>query len=198
MTQERLIQALDLIDQANAEDPHRLNWQGVELPQALLYGQRMSLWLGRLQDSPSAARQLAARAQHIRRWTVPRENYPEGREGYLRWRKYLYGFHADQAEHIMRTVGYDETTIAAVRKMLGKQGIKHDPDVQIIEDVACLVFLEFYLADFAAKNDPAKLIAIIRKTWKKMSTEGQQAALNLSFPDRLHELVAQALAEPGQ
>ena len=146
-----------------------------------------------IRDSPSAARQIAARAQHIRRWTVPREDFPEGREGYLRWRTSLYRFHADQAEAIMREAGYEEESIAVVRKMVGKQGIKRDPDVQLLEDVACLVFLEHYFPAFAEKHDEEKMIGIVRKTWKKMSEVGRNAALSLQLPEELAEVVGKAL-----
>jgi len=197
MSNDRLTLAIALIDQANAEDPSREVWQGEEIPKELLYGQHMSVWLGKLDPQPSEARQIAARAQHIRRWTVPREQYPEGREGYLRWRKYLYKFHAEQAVAIMNQVGYDEETRAQVKKMIGKEGIKRDADVQLIEDLACLVFLEHYFPPFAQKFDEDKLIDIVRKTWKKMSDQGHAAALTLAFPDDLAAVVAKAL-EPHE
>ena len=153
----------------------------------------MAEWLAKLDPSPSEARQIAARAQHIRRWMVPREDYPAGREGYLRWRTFLYRFHSDQVEAILREVGYDGETIALVRKMVGKQGMKRDLDVQLLEDVACLVFLEYYFPEFAKKNDEQKLVDIVRKTWKKMSEVGHNAALTLHLPDELAGVVGKAL-----
>jgi hypothetical protein len=157
----------------------------------------MSRWLERLDPAPSEARQLAARAQHIRRWTVPREDYPEGREGYLRWRKFLYRFHARQAAAIMGEAGYDGETIAAVERMVGKEGIKRDADVQVIEDAACLVFLEQYFPEFAKKYDEDKLVDIVQKTWKKMSEAGHNAALGLALPEELGRVVAKALSAGG-
>lgn len=197
MSSERLRLAIALIDQANAEDPSRELWQGEETPKELLYSRRMGAWLEKLDPNPSETRQIAARAQHIRRWTVPREQYPEGREGYLRWRKFLYRFHADQAVAIMKQAGYDEATCAQVRKMIGKEGIKRDADVQLIEDVACLVFLEHYFPPFAQKYDEDKLIDIVRKTWKKMSDQGHAAALTLALPEGLGTVVAKALEPEG-
>jgi len=194
MSEQKLHQALALIDQANAQDPSHEMWQGEAIPKELLYSHRMSEWLGKLDPAPSEARQIAARAQHIRRWTVPRDQYPEGREGYLRWRKYLYRFHADQAVAIMREVGYEDALCEQVKKMIGKEGIKRDADVQCIEDVACLVFLEHYLPPFAQKYDEDKLIDIVRKTWKKMSGQAHAAALGLALPDDLGAVVAKALA----
>ena len=197
MSNERLSLAIALIDQANAEDPGREVWQGEETPKELLYSRRMGAWLEKLDPNPSEARQIAARAQHIRRWTVPREQYPEGREGYLRWRKFLYRYHAEQAVAIMSQAGYDEAACAQVRKMIGKEGIKRDADVQLIEDVACLVFMEHYFPPFAQKYDEDKLIDIVRKTWKKMSDQGHAAALALAFSDGLGAVVAKALEPEG-
>lgn len=193
MSKDKLSKAIAAIDQANSEDPIWEFWQGKETPKELLYSNRMTEWLEKLDPSPSAARQIAARAQHIRRWTVPREDFPEGREGYLRWRTSLYRFHADQAEAIMREAGYEEESIAVVRKMVGKQGIKRDPDVQLLEDVACLVFLEHYFPAFAEKHDEEKMIGIVRKTWKKMSEAGRNAALSLQLTEELAAVVGKAL-----
>ena len=111
----------------------------------------------------------------------------------MRWRTFLYRFHADQAEAILRETGYDGETIALVRKMVGKQGIKRDPDVQLLEDVACLVFLQHYFPAFAEKHDEEKMIGIVRKTWKKMSDLGHSAALTLQLPEELAAVVAKAL-----
>lgn len=185
--------AIAAIDRANSEDPNREIFEGVEYPKELLYSRRMTRWLERLDPEPSAARRVAARAQHIRRWTVPREDYPEGREGYLRWRSFLYRFHAEQIGGILRELGYEDSFVAQVQRMVGKQGVKRDPDVQLLEDIACLVFLEHYFPDFADKYAEDKLIDILRKTWKKMSDQGHAAALQIALPETLQALVAKAL-----
>ncbi len=195
MSKDKLIQAIAAIDQANSEDPNTEIWQGKLCPKELLYSERMTQWLEKLDPSPSDARQIAIRAQHIRRWKVPREDFPAGREAYLRWRTSLYRFHSEEVERILREIDYDGETIALVIKMVGKQGIKRDPDVQLLEDVACLVFLEYYLPAFATKYDEAKLIDIVRKTWKKMSDAGQTAALSLTLPQKLGEVIGKAIAK---
>jgi hypothetical protein len=197
MNTDKLAWALAAIDAANAEDPNRELWEGQEFPKELLYGRRMTEWLFRLDPQPSEACQLAARAQHIRRWQVPRQSYPADREGYLRWRKYLYRFHGVQAEAILREAGYDEDTIAAVKSMIGKQGIKRDAGVQAIEDTACLVFLRYYLDAFVAGREQDQLVDIVRKTWKKMSEQGQKLALTLDFAPPIAAVLAIALA-PGE
>lgn len=197
MNSERLKCAIELIDRANGEDPSREVWEGRIYPKELLYGRRMTAWLERLAPDASESLQLAARAQHVRRWMVPREDYPATRAGYLRWRSVLYRFHAEQTGVLLREAGYDEETVAAVGKMVAKQGGKRDPDVQLIEDVACLVFLEHYFPAFAATQNEDKLIGIIRKTWRKMSEQARASALDLEFPLTLRALLAKALQAEG-
>jgi hypothetical protein len=172
------------IDAANAEDPH-----GKEI----LYSQRMTAWLGRIEPSAGEALRLAARAQHIRRWTIPRADYPMDRIGYLKWRTTLYKFHADEISRIMTDTGYDESTIARVASLVKKERIRTDAEAQTLEDVICLVFLENYFADFAAGHDEQKVIDILRKTWKKMSPRGQSEALKLPIPPDARRLVEKAL-----
>jgi hypothetical protein len=86
----------------------------------------------------------------------------------------LYRFHADTAGELMRQAGYDAATIAQVKAAVGKEGIKTNPDTQLLEDVSCLVFIEHYMLGFAgqqAEYTEEKWLGIIRKTWKKMSAD---------------------------
>lgn len=191
----KLERAIALIDGANGQDPNYEVWFGQEYPKELLYSQRMSAWLYRLEsdDAPDVL-QIAARAQHICRWMVPRDDFPKTRVGYLTWRTGLYKFHADKATAIMRDVGYDEESIGQVRKILLKRGLKRDPFVQTIEDIACLVFIENYFEDFSRDYDGEKVISVVRKTWRKMSERAQQAALSLDLPATAKILMAKALA----
>jgi hypothetical protein len=177
--------AIAAFDAANALDP-----KGAEL----LYAQRMTGWLDRLYPDASAPLRLACRAQHIRRWEIPRNSFPMDRVGYHRWRTRLYAFHADTAEKILRDVGYDDATIVRVRSLLMKQRLKTDGETQALEDVACLVFLENYFVDFAPKHDEGKVIGILRKTWGKMSEKARAAALQLQLPPAARGLVERALA----
>ncbi len=192
-SRERFTDAIARFDAANAEDPRRELVDGEPQPRELVYAQRMTAALdGFAPDAPEAVR-LAARCQHIRRWTVPRDRYPAGRDGYRRWRTDLGRFHAETAAMILREVGYDEATVARVGTLLRKERLKADPDVQLLEDVICLVFLQHYLADFAAQHDDEKLTDILRKTWRKMSDRGRAAALEIDLPPELRALVARAV-----
>ena len=186
-TPERFERALAAIDAANAGDP--IIASGADLPRAVLYGRRMSARLALLAPDASEILQLAARAQHIRRWAIARDEFPEGREGYHRWRRRLYAFHAEMAAEVLEATGYGEATITRVGELLRKRRLNADPEAQTLEDVACLVFLEHELAEFATKHHDEKLIDILRRTWKKMSPRGQAAALTLDLPSQLADLV---------
>jgi len=190
---ERFRLAIDRIDTANSADPNLVMDANTQVPAEVLYSRRMTAWLDKLYPQASEALQLAARAQHIRRWEVPRNSYPMDRAGYHRWRTGLYKFHADAAAMILAEVGYDPATIDRVRSMLQKQRLKADAQTQALEDVICVVFLENYFAQFAAKHEDEKVITILRRTWAKMSPVGQAAALNLPMPPKAAELVAKAL-----
>ena len=190
----RLRAALARFDRANADDPNRELVDGAEQPRELVYARRMTATLERFApDAPEAVR-LAVRCQHIRRWTVPRDTYPEGRDGYRRWRTDLARFHAETAGTILREVGYGEDTVARVGALLRKERLKADPQVQLLEDVACLVFLQHYLPAFAAQHDDAKVVDILGKTWRKMSARGRAAALALDLEPRVRALVSRAVA----
>ena len=193
--QERFSRAMALFDAANAEDPNQDEGQ----PKELLYAQRMTDMITRFAPDASEASQLAVRAQHIQRWKVPRNTYPMTKEGYHAWRTGLYTFQADTAGELMHQAGYDDAMIERVKKAVGKRGIKINPDTQMLEDVAGLVFIEHYMLTFAQSKpdyDEAKWLEIIRKTWKKMSKNAQAFALSgkLKLPEPLVPLITKAVS----
>lgn len=190
---ERFAAALARFDAAAAEDPRTEIVNGQPVPKELLYGRRMSRRLATLAPDAPEAVQLAARSQHIRRWEIPRENYPVGREGYNCWRRALYRFHAQTAAQILHEVGYGADTVERVSELLQKKRLKLDPEMQLLEDVICLVFLECYFADFSQRHDPDKVAEIVRKTWRKMSPQGHAAAMELDLSPDAASLVQRAL-----
>lgn len=194
MQDSRLKRTLTAFDEANLQDPNTEIVDGKPVAKEWIYAQRMSEHLHRFCENPSEVLQLAARSQHICRWKIPRSNYPMDKQGYKKWRLELAQFHGETAGKIMLTEGYDEITINRVKDLLLKRSLKRDDEVQALEDVICLVFIEFYLAEFASKHDEEKLIDIIRKTWNKMSEKGHAAALKLPLPDDMLALVGKALA----
>lgn len=189
----QLALTLAAFDAANAQDPNSETINGVKIAKELIYGQRMSEKLHAFEPDAALELQLAARSQHICRWQIPRSNYPMDRQGYKRWRLELAAFHGETAGHIMAANGYSDAEIQRVKDLLLKRSLKRDPQVQTLEDVVCLVFLEFYMEEFASKHDEAKLIDIIQKTWNKMSDRGHQAALQLPLPEAILTLISKAL-----
>ncbi|HAZ41672.1 MAG TPA: DUF4202 domain-containing protein [Methylococcaceae bacterium] len=189
----RLQAVLASIDAANGEDPSLVNVEGRSVARELLYGQRMSGWLSRLEPEASEVLQIAARGQHIRRWVIPRSDYPMDRAGYLKWRTTLYRFHADQLEPLMQEGGYPDMDIQRMRGLVEKRGIKSNPEAQTLEDVICLVFLEFYFDDFRGRHERSKVVDIVRKTWGKMSDRGQGFALQLPLDSEALSVVKEAL-----
>lgn len=190
----RLDATLTAFDDANLQDPNTELVGGKPVAKEWIYAQRMSAQLHKFCDAPSEALQLATRSQHICRWKIPRSDYPMDRSGYKKWRLDLAQMHGDIAGEIMAAQGYDENIITRVKDLLLKRSLKRDEEVQTLEDVVCLVFIEFYLEDFASKHDEAKLIDIIRKTWNKMSEKGHQAALKLPLSQAMLSLVTKALS----
>jgi hypothetical protein len=179
---DRLSHALSLIDAANRADPTEEEGQ----PAALLYGQRMTQELGRLFPAASDVLQIAARGQHVERWLLPRRDYPDGKEGYLAWRREQARRHGLRVGGIMAAAGYSDEDCARVGVLLRKEGLKRDPEVQALEDVICFTFLRWYFQPFAASRDPAEILDIVTKTARKMSPEGRaRARAEFALPEPL-------------
>lgn len=193
MSVDKLHKAFALFDQANAQDPNVEIFEGKNYPKELLYAIRMTDKLGTFEPNASEPLQLTARCQHICRWEIPRESYPIDRPGYLKWRQDLKKFHAEKAGQILQEVGYSQEIIEKVAFLLKKKQLKKNPETQTLEDVICLVFLEFYFEAFAKKYEEDKMIDILQKTWRKMSDKGQAAALKLPLSTTALSLIGKAL-----
>lgn len=191
----RFDDAMAEMDAAHARDPNQIMHEGRLQAAELVYARRMSEMLRAIYPDASEALCLAARCQHIRRWELPRSDYPAGRAGYLQWRTEEKRRHAVLAGEILRRAGYDDATALRVGQLVRKERLKQDEDVQRLEDVACLVFLEDHLADFAPKHSEAKVVDVIAKTWPKMSALGQQAAAKLNLPPESQRLINRALGK---
>ncbi|MBI5658268.1 MAG: DUF4202 domain-containing protein [Nitrosomonadales bacterium] len=198
MTMEIYQSTIAAFDAANGEDPNKEVADGREYPKELLYAQRMREMRERYAPEASEAVKLAVSAQHIQRWKIPRSNYPMGRPGYLLWRTGLYKFHAETAGRIMKEAGYGDAMIARVKTIVGKKGLKVNPETQTMEDVADLVFLDHYLTGFVGQHpeyDEEKWIRIIRKTWQKMSPRAHEFVLagKIKLPEALAPLILKAV-----
>lgn len=191
---DRYRQARQLIDDAHCGDPQRTP-EG--RPAELVYADRMEGWLERLvPDAPPLLR-LAARCQHLERWSVPRSTYPLDKVGYHAWRRSLYVKQAERARGLLREAGFSETEADDVATWVAKSGLKTNPGTQAIEDAACLVFLENEIQTFAAQHadySREKFIDIIRKTWRKMSPRAQELAQGLDLSPGIAGLIQEAVS----
>jgi hypothetical protein len=196
MTSDRMRfdEVIAAIDEAHARDPKIVEIDGRGVPAELLYGQRMSDALARMAPNASQLLRIAARGQHIERWTSPRAGYPPGRTGYLQWRNALKEFHARRLGEIMAAKGYEPGDAARVGALVRKERLRGDPEAQMLEDVACVVFLTHYLADFMSKTDDAKLAGILARTWNKMSAQGRAYAGKIDLPPGALTLLKRGLA----
>lgn len=185
------------IDAAHAADPVRT---GDGRPAELVYADRMEAWILRLDPAASELLRLAARCQHLERWSLPRASFPLGKVGYLTWRKTLYTRQAERARSLLLAAGVSEGEAAEVATWVSKTGLKTNPGTQALEDAACLVFLENEISGFAAQHAEyprEKFVEILRKTWRKMSPAATNAALALDLPPAIAQLVRDAVEEGG-
>ena len=187
--------AMTAFDAANAQDPNRVETEDGPMPSELLYAKRMTDMLNEFEPDASEHVKLAVRAQHIQRWKIPRSDYPMDRKGYLKWRSDLGKYHAETAGRLMREAGYEDEDVERVKTILRKEKLYKDPEVQTMEDVACLVFLKHYLDEFIDEHEEQKVLRVLRKTWRKMSEKGHQAAKELNLDPKCEAVVEKALAE---
>ncbi len=190
---DRFLDAIRRVDATNAEDPNRQESEGSSIGYELYFSRLLFAQTLELRPDASEALLIASRSQHIARWKMPRTDYPEGRAGYLKWRADLKVFHADETASILEAVGYERSTIDAVRAINLKKDLKKNADSQSIEDALCLVFLKDQFAAFRHKTSEEKMVRILQKTWAKMSPAAHEAALALDLGAEEARLVGLAL-----
>ena len=187
-------EAIRRFDEANSADPNTVIIDGTLVPYELFYAQRLTQWVERLSPTASPALLLAAHCQHICRWMIPRSSYPMTRAGYLKWRTDLKQFHANKSGQILTESGCSPDLIARVQELNLKKNLGQDPELQTLEDALCLVTLQHQLTELVRKTDPEKMVSILQKTWKKMSSQARGEALRLSYPEDQKKLLSQALS----
>lgn len=192
MSATTLQEAFSRFDAYNATDPNREEFEGKTYAKEVLYAERMTKKLNDYAPEAPEYMQLAVRCQHIGRWEIARNSYPMDRPGYLMWRSQLKLHHAKVAGPILKDCGYDEETIEKVKALLLKKQLKQNPDTQLIEDVICLVFVEYYLDDFAKQHSEEKMVDILKKTLKKISPRGIEEALKINMTDDVKQLILKA------
>ncbi len=190
----RFTEAIRRFDEENSRDPTTELVDGLPQPRELLYARRLSDWVLKLCPEASEELRLAARCQHIGRWTIPRHTYAMTRAGYLRWRTELKEFHAGKAGQILQSIGYPREVIARVQALNLKSNFPADPASQVLEDALCLMFLQHQFAELAGRTADDKMINALRKTWKKMTPAARAVALKFPRSRREETLLKQALS----
>jgi hypothetical protein len=193
-TADQFKKAIDAFDAYNQNDPNKEEYKGKKYSKEVLYAERMTDRLNQFAPNAPDYIKLAARCQHIGRWEIARDRFPMDKKGYLQWRNQEKIHHAKIAEEILKTCEYDGETIDKVKFLLLKKELFTNAATQLMEDVICLVFIEFYIEAFAAKHDDEKMVDIIKKTLKKMSPDGIAATSVIKTSERITSLIQKAVA----
>jgi hypothetical protein len=191
---ERLEKAFTTFDAYNANDPNQDTFEGQSYPKELLYGIRMTERLDQFAPTAGEHLKLAARSQHIGRWEISRSAYPMDKKGYLQWRNAEKFHQAKIAEQVLNSCRYEQDIVEKVKFLLLKKELQTNADTQLLEDVICLVFIEFYLEEFAAKHEDDKVVDILKKTLKKMSPRAIEEAGKIPVPQKIGSLIQKAVA----
>jgi len=190
---ERFAAAIHRFDEENSRDPNQVMVDGRPIAREVQYARWLTEWVLKLSPDASEALRLAARCQHLGRWTIPRDSYPQTRAGYLQWREALKRFHARRAGEVLREAGYPEDLIQRVQNLNLKKDFPNDPEGRVLEDALCLVFLEHQLAELAGKTSDEKVVNALQKSWRKMTAAGQAEALKLAYGPKEENLLKRAL-----
>ncbi len=156
----------------------------------MVHGELAAEWVAVLAPSAGDLVLLAARAHHLRRWELPRAQYAAGRAGYLHWKRDQRRRHAADVGELLSEIGFAADDIALVQAMV----LRQSAGGQLVEDAACLVFIETQLASVAAQLERDHLIDVIRKTAKKMSPAALAAVSSIPLGAEEQSLLADALA----
>lgn len=178
------------IDIANTADPKRLG----DHPLARAQGQLASIWLDQLDPEAPIPVRIAARAHHLKRWEIARSDYPEGRSGYLRWRRDNKQHQANSAADILTNHGYTGETINRVGELLLRKALATDPDTQLLEDAACLVFIQTQFDEMVRRLGEEQMVDVVAKTLRKMSSSAIQLAGSIELSDSATAVLARAVA----
>lgn len=185
--------ALAAIDALHAEDPRQRRTAAGLRPAEAVWCETVLRHVLALSPQAGPALRIAAAAQHLQRWRHPREDYPSGRAGYLRWRRAAQHAHGEQAQTLCIAAGCPPAVAAAVAALLRKQDPAREPDAAVLEDAACLAFLELDLEDFAARHPEPDVLRILQRTWAKMSPSGRLRAQRSALPEPAVALLDRAL-----
>jgi hypothetical protein len=185
--------AIAAFDRLNGEDPNQEIVDGQPRPRELVQAERLTSWVMVLAPDASEELRLASRCQHLCRWMIPRNRHPMTRAGYHEWRNELKRFHAVKSGEVLRSVGYADSLTQSVQNLNLKKNFPADAEARVLEDALCLVFLQFQLADLAARTEEAKVINALQKSWKKMTDRAREFALSLNYSPAERAFIEKAL-----
>jgi Domain of unknown function (DUF4202) len=191
---QRFEAAIKRFDDENSRDPNTVAVHGAARPRELVYAEWLTDWVLKLSPAASELLRLAARSQHICRWTVPRDSYPMTRPGYLKWREDLKKFHAQKAGEILTNIGYEPDIVTRVQRLNLKKDFPNDPETRVLEDAVFLVFIERQFSELAEKTSEEKVINALQKSWNKMTPAAREQALKLNYTPKEKALIEKALS----
>ena len=107
---------------------------------------------------------------------------------------------AEQVQEICLQCDFTAEEASRVASLIAKEDLKKgegqgDTEAQVLEDVACLVFLKDQFDAFEKEHDEDKIVRILQKTWVKMGERGQQLALEMDMSERGKAMVGKALTD---
>ena len=115
---------------------------------------------------------LAAKCQHMSRWSIPRATFSMDKKGYYQWRAAIMEHQLNVSSSVLKQAEINEPSIEIIVDALKNKADKSNINASIIEDTACLTFIKWYLVPFAGQFDPEKAKIILQKTAGKMSERG--------------------------
>jgi hypothetical protein len=177
------------LEKVHGMDTTREIYNGNQYPSESLYSHRMLQMLEKVNAEASNILKLAAQCQHLKRWNIPRGEYPYNRRGYHEWRRVVMEYQLKEMEEILSKVGISNEDILLVTDALRNQGDKSNSNAQIITDTACLVFIKWYMEPFATKHQSEKVTDIMKKTMRKMSETGLQLISRLNLPTTASQIL---------
>jgi hypothetical protein len=189
-----LAKIISRFDELNARDPNLIEVDGAKLPRQLIYAQRLTRWVLTLSPNASENLQIAARAQHVRRWEISRADYPPDKAGYHQWKNRLKMFHAEVAGSVLRECGCPPEMIEAVEALNTKRNFPTDPEAQTLEDALCLMFLECQAEPMLEKFGEEKARNALRKSWVKMSPQAHSLVNGITFSAEIARLVQKTIS----
>jgi hypothetical protein len=175
------------------EDPVQLFYDGQSIGEETLYAYRMLEMLRAYQPVSSPQLEVAAMAHHLKRWEIKRSDYPLDKQGYFLWRRQVAKHQLSLTAQVLDQSGFDASERDQIIAILKKENLNTNPLAQVMEDVACMVFVQYYLEAFAAPHNTDKVVDIVRKTMLKMSKRAIDETAQLPLNDNVSRLIAQSL-----